>query len=141
MRRSFSETIRRCWSPATTRSSAVSNSICRMYWRSLRPAKIAASLHRFARSAPVRPAVRLAPFHVRRRDEHLPVESARAEQCRIEVLEPVRRGHHDDLLGRIESVELDEELVQRLVLLAVVAVPGASRADRVELVDEDDRGG
>ena len=39
----------------------------------------------------------------------------------------------------VEAVELDEELVQRLVLLAVEAVAGPRGADRVELVDEDDR--
>ena len=39
-----------------------------------------------------------------------------------------------------EAVELDEQLVERLILLAVEAVAAARRADRVELVDEDDRG-
>ena len=39
-----------------------------------------------------------------------------------------------------EAVELDEELVERLVLLAVEAVSGTGRADGVELVDEHDRG-
>src|SRR5207248_8158095 len=45
----------------------------------------------------------------------------------------------DDLLGAFEAVELDEQLVERLILLAVEAVAGALRADRVELVDEHDR--
>src|SRR5207249_9873294 len=76
---------------------------------------------------------------IRRRDEHLPVEAAGTKQSRIEILEAVRRTHHDDLRSRVESVELDEQLVQRLVLLAVEAVPGARCADCVELVDEDDR--
>ena len=39
----------------------------------------------------------------------------------------------------LEAVELDEQLVERLILLAVEAVAGALRADGVELVDEDDR--
>src|SRR5207342_212532 len=39
----------------------------------------------------------------------------------------------------VEAVELDEELVQRLVVLAVEAAAGASGTDRIELVDEDDR--
>ena len=38
-----------------------------------------------------------------------------------------------------EAVELDEQLVQRLVLLAVERVCRCARADGVELVDEDDR--
>ena len=71
--------------------------------------------------------------------EDLAVEAAGAEQRRVEVLEPVRRAHHDDLVARAEAVELDEQLVQRLVLLAVERVAAARAADRVELVDEDDR--
>ena len=39
-----------------------------------------------------------------------------------------------------EAVELDEQLVQRLVVLAMEAAADARRADGVELVDEDDRG-
>ena len=39
----------------------------------------------------------------------------------------------------VEAVQLDEQLVERLVLLAVEAAAGARRADGVELVDEDDR--
>ena len=81
----------------------------------------------------------LAAGEVGRRDEQLPVEAARAEQRGVEVLDAVRRGHDDDLVGRGEAVELDEQLVQRLVLLAVEAVAGARGADGVELVDEDDR--
>ena len=38
-----------------------------------------------------------------------------------------------------EPVQLDEQLVERLVLLAVEPVAGARCADRVELVDEHDR--
>ena len=116
----------------------------------------------FASSAPVRPLVwratwrevdvrrerlaarvhledRDAALEVRRRHEHLPVEAAGAQQRLVEILDAVRRAHDDDLLGALEAVELDEQLVQRLVLLAVEAVPGALRADGVELVDEDDR--
>ena len=49
--------------------------------------------------------------------------------------------HVPDHLGAlVEAVELDEQLVQRLVVLAVEAAALAGCADRVELVDEDDRG-
>ena len=87
------------------RSIAASKSAWRMYWAPLRPARIAASLQRFARSAPVSPEVcramqteidverqrlaarvhaedRLAPRDVRRRHVHLPVEAAGAKQRR-----------------------------------------------------------
>ena len=76
---------------------------------------------------------------VGRLDEDLAVEPAGTQERRVEVLEPVRGAHHDDLVARAEPVELDEQLVQRLVLLAVEGVPAAGAADRVELVDEDDR--
>ncbi len=80
-----------------------------------------------------------SPAQVRLLNEDLPVETARAKERRIEVLEPVRRGHHDHLVARAEPVELDEQLVQCLILLAVVRVTASSPADGVELVDEDDR--
>src|SRR5919108_2005229 len=83
---------------------------------------------------------RLAAVQVGRRDEDLAVEAAWAEQRRVEVLETVRGGHDDDLVAVVEAVQLDEQLVQRLILLAVEAVAGAGGADGVELVDEHDRG-
>ena len=82
---------------------------------------------------------RAAALQVGRADQHLPVEAARAKQGRVEILQPVRRAHHDDLVARAEAVELDEQLVQRLVLLAVERRAAARLPDRVELVDEDDR--
>ena len=109
----------------------------------------------FARSAPVRPEVwrassarstsaasglprvctrRIAsrPARSGGADVHLPVEAAGAKQRRVEVLEPVRRAHDDDLVAPAEAVELDEQLVQRLVLLAVEAAAraGACRPRR-----------
>ena len=142
---------------------APSKSSIRIVIRSWRPAKIAASLQRFARSAPVRPDVwraiwlrstssasgfprvctpqdRLAADQIGRRDQHLAVEAAGPEECGVEILEPVRGAHHDHLGRLVEAVELDEQLVQGLVVLAVEAAARAGRADGVELVDEDDRG-
>ena len=80
-----------------------------------------------------------AALEVGRLDQDLAVEAAGTQQRRVEVLQPVRGAHDDDLVARAEAVELDEELVQRLVLLAVERVPAAGRPDGVELVDEDDR--
>ena len=81
----------------------------------------------------------LAAGEVRRSDKHLPVEAARTEERGVEVLDPVRGAHDHDLVRVPEPVELDQELVQGLVLLAVEAVAGAGSTDSVELVDEDDR--
>src|SRR6201999_1768525 len=72
----------------------------------------------------------LATGKVGRGHEKLSVEPAPAAQRRIEVLDPVGGAHHDDLLGTLEAVELDEQLVERLVLLAVESVAGPRRTDR-----------
>ena len=123
---------------------------------------MAPSLQMLARSAPVSPEVwraswlrstssasglparvheedRLAPGEIGRRDEHLAVEAPRPQQSGIEVFEAVRGGDDDDLVVVAEAVELDEQLVERLVVLAVEAGAGAPCPDGVELVDEDDR--
>ena len=71
-----------------------------------------------------------------------PVEPARAKQGLVEHVGPVGRADDDHAGGRVESVHLGEDLVQRLLSLvtaAEAATRAASRAaDRVELVDEDD---
>ncbi len=85
------------------------------------------------------PRISIAALEIGRRHEHLPVEAAGTEQSRVEVLKPVGRAHDDDLGAGRESVKLDEQLVQRLVLLAVEPVARARCADRVQLVDEHDR--
>ena len=87
----------------------------------------------------------LAPPHrVGRLHGHPPVEAPRAQQRRIEHLGPVGRGDHDHPDRGVEAVHLGEDLVERLLALVVPAAEAADRAgagaaDRVELVDEDDR--
>ena len=87
----------------------------------------------------------LAPaLPVGRLDGDAPVEAPRPQQGRVEHVGAVR-GQHDDRLGAFEAVHFGQDLVERLLALAVR--PGdrhaslAGTADRVELVDEDDRGG
>jgi hypothetical protein len=63
------------------------------------------------------------------------------QQRRIELVEQVGRGdHHDVLLGGVEAVHLDQQLVQRLVALTG-DVHSAAATDGVELIDEHDRRG
>ena len=144
-----------------TRSSAAWKSRVRIVSRWSRPAKIAASLQMLARSAPVRLLVwrammsrstpllerlaagvhvedRAPSLQVGRRHEDLAVEAPGAQQRRIELLEQVGGGDHHHVVAAVEAVELDQQLVERLVLLPrdVLAAGGAHR---VELVDEDDR--
>ena len=83
---------------------------------------------------------RLATGEIGRRDDDLPVEAAGTKQRGVEILETVRGAHHDHLGRLVEAVELDEQLVQGLVVLAVEPAACTGGADRVELVDEDDRG-
>ena len=79
-----------------------------------------------------------------RRRAHVDVarEAAGAQQRRVERVEPVGGGDDEQLLVAGEAVHLDEQLVQRLVGLAVAGAGRAATArgaDRVDLVDEDDR--
>ena len=177
-RRSRAPTRGRRRSPARGRSSRASSrgrrssrsiassksriSTCGLFFRA---ASSAASLTRFARSAPAKPAVRaattfrstsgavftalrvdaedlLAPAHVRLVHQHLAVEAARPQQRRVEHLGAVGRAHDDDALARVEPVHLGQQLVQRLLALLVAADRALHPhlAQRVELVDEDDAG-
>ena len=86
----------------------------------------------------------LAPYLVGGLHRDAPVEAAGAQQCGIEDVRPVRRGEHDHAGRGVEAVHLREDLVQRLLALVVPAAEcttGATRSsDRVDLVDEHDRG-
>lgn len=84
-----------------------------------------------------------AALHVRPVDRDLPVETARAQQRRVEDVRPVRGGDQDDAALHVEAVHLDEQLVQRLLALVVPAAHSGTAvpADGVDLVDEDDRRG
>ena len=84
---------------------------------------------------------RLAPFDVGPIEHYLPVEPSGSQQRRVEDVGPVGRRHQDHGRALVESVHLDEQLIQRLLAL-VVAAPEAGTsvsADGVGLVDEHDR--
>ena len=78
-------------------------------------------------------------LEVGRGHEDLAVEAAGAQQRGVELVEQVGGADHHHVVGGAEAVELHEQLVERLVLLAR-DVLAASGADGVQLVDEDDRG-
>jgi len=89
---------------------------------------------------------RLAPGAVGRLHGDPAVEAPRTEQRLVEHVRPVGRADHDHAGGGVEPVHLGQDLVQRLLALVVAAAEaggagGSRAADRVELVDEDDRGG
>ena len=68
------------------------------------------------------------------------VETSGPKQCRIENVGPVGRCHQDNAVVRLETVHLDEKLVERLFALIVTAAEAgtAMTSDRVDLVDKDD---
>ena len=84
-----------------------------------------------------------APLAVRRLHGHAAVEAPGAQQRRVEHVGAVGGREHDDRLGGFEAVDFGEDLVERLLALVVGARHRhralARAADRVELVDEDDR--
>ena len=88
------------------------------------------------------PQDRLATRAVRIAHGDLAVEAARPQQRLVEHIGPVGRGDHDHAGRGVEAVHLGQQLVERLLPLVVAAAePGAALpSDRVDLVDEDDRG-
>ena len=83
----------------------------------------------------------LAPGQVGLGDDDLPVEAARPQQRRVEDVGPVGGGDHDHAALGVEAVELDQQLVQRLLALVVAAAEAGAAVppDRVDLIDEHDR--
>src|SRR5699024_9925313 len=75
-------------------------------------------------------------------DRDLAVEAARAQQCWVEDVRAVRRGHEDYSLATVETIHLHEQLVQGLLALVVAAAHAGATlaADGVDLVAEDDAG-
>src|SRR5438309_1431403 len=91
-------------------------------------------------AAGVHPQDALAAFEVGTVHDDLPVEAARTQQRRVEDVGTVGRGDEDDATLDVETVHLDEQLVQRLLALVVATTQTSTSvpADGVDLVDEDD---
>src|SRR5262249_55513042 len=68
--------------------------------------------------ARVHPENLLAAPQVGKTDEDLAVETAGPQERLVETVDPVRGGDHDQVATVLETVHLDEQLVERLVLLA-----------------------
>ena len=83
-----------------------------------------------------------AAIDIRTPHHHAAIETARAQQRRIEHVGPVGGGDQDHAFVRFEAVHLDEQLIQRLLALVVSAAEAraAMAADRVDFIDEDDAG-
>ena len=83
----------------------------------------------------------LAIFAIREVNSHAAVEATGAQERGVEHVGSVGRGHNDDLLMRLETVHLDQDLIECLLALVVAATHTATThaADRVDLVDENNR--
>src|ERR1022692_3690947 len=80
----------------------------------------------------------LTSLHVGGRDEDLAVEATRTQQRGVELVEQIRGGDHDQAATCLKAVHLNEQLIERLVLLAG-EIGAATSADGVELVYKNDR--
>src|ERR1700730_4398052 len=84
----------------------------------------------------------LAADDVRVRHHDLAVEAAPAPKRRIEHIETVCRRDQDDAHIGLETIHLDEELIQGLFALVISSTePGTTTPpDGVDFIDEDDAG-
>ena len=85
----------------------------------------------------------LASLDVGKSHGDLAVETSGTQEGGIEDVGTVRRGDDDDPVLGVESVHLDEELVEGLLALVMSAADAmaAVTAHRVDLVDENEAGG
>ena len=85
----------------------------------------------------------LAAANVRPVDQHVAIETPRAEQGRVERFRPVGGGHHDHAAVGIHAVHFHQQRVEGLLAFVVAAdnARAAGLAQGVELVDENDAGG
>ena len=94
--------------------------------------------------ADVNPEDLLAPLLIRTLHAHRAIEPPWAFQRAVQGVRPVRRGETDHEVLVVETVQLGEQLVERLLALVVPHAPQTPVApalgDGVDLVDEHDRG-
>ena len=84
----------------------------------------------------------LASTNIGQRHIDLAVETARAQQRRVQYVRPVGRGDHDHADVGFKSVHLNQHLVERLLAFIVTPTQAGSAlaSDRVDFVDKDDAG-
>ena len=85
----------------------------------------------------------LTAFQIRGGHAHLTVESTRTQQSGVKHVRAVGGGDDDEVGVVVETIHLDEQLVQRLLALVVAtAHAGATlAAHSIDFIDEDDGGG
>ena len=80
--------------------------------------------------------------NIGQRNHDLTVKAARTQQCGVKNVRAVRGSDHDDAAVGVETVHLDEHLVQSLFAFVIASAEtgAALTADRINFVDEDDAG-
>ena len=80
--------------------------------------------------------------NIRVRHHNLTVETTGAEQRRVEYVWTVGSGNQDHALIGLETIHLDQQLVQGLLAFVIAAAETgtAMTTDRIDLVNEDDTG-
>ena len=71
-----------------------------------------------------------------------PVKTARTKQCLIQHLRPVGGRQNEQTLGRVKTIHLGQQLVQRLFPLIIAAAKAGipAFADGIDLVDKNNTG-
>jgi hypothetical protein len=84
-----------------------------------------------------------SPSDVRSRYDNVPIEPSWTEQRGIQYVRPVGCGDENDSLVGLESIHLDQQLVQRLFPLVIAATEAGSAVtpDGVDFVDKNDARG
>src|SRR5262245_5219590 len=76
-------------------------------------------------------------------DQHLTIKTAGTEESLVQNFRPIRGRENADALARIETVHLDEQLIEGLLAFVVPSherCGTACLAQRVEFIDEHDTG-
>ena len=81
-------------------------------------------------------------FQIRLVHDNSPVKTARTQQRLIQHLRPVGGRQDQQTLGRVKTIHLGQQLVQRLFPLIVAAAQSAvaAFADGIDLINENDTG-
>src|SRR5215475_11197215 len=83
-------------------------------------------------------AIQIGPIY-----QHLTIKTARTEESLIQNFWPIRGRENADAVARIETIHLDEQLIEGLLAFVVPSHErcGTARlAQRVEFIDEHDTG-
>src|SRR5437879_5315495 len=79
------------------------------------------------------------PANIRQVDCDLPIETARAQQCRVQNIGSVRGGDNDNAFLCVKAIHLDEQGIKRLLAFVISATQSmaAAASHRVNFINEN----